>query len=180
MRRSLTALALAGLALILGAGPALAHNALVSSDPADGSTLRGGPSKVSLVFDQDVLEGGNTSFNTVTITGPDGKHYPTSDVKVEGTTVTANVGALGPAGQYTLGYRILSADGHPTPGAVKFTVSNAGTGTPVEPSATSQPATTAADQGDSGGMPVWPWIVGAVVLLGAGVFAALRLGRGGR
>jgi hypothetical protein len=27
--------------------------------------------------------------------------------------------------------------------------------------------------------PVWPWIVGAAVLLGIGVVAALRVGRGG-
>ncbi|MBW0117044.1 copper resistance protein CopC, partial [Pseudonocardia sp. KRD-169] len=28
-----------------------------------------------------------------------------------------------------------------------------------------------------GGTPVWPWIVGAVVLVGGGVGAALRFGR---
>jgi hypothetical protein len=30
---------------------------------------------------------------------------------------------------------------------------------------------------DAGGAPVWPWIVGAVVLVAGGVFLALRLGR---
>jgi hypothetical protein len=30
---------------------------------------------------------------------------------------------------------------------------------------------------DEGGAPVWPWVVGAVVLVGGGVAAALRLGR---
>jgi hypothetical protein len=30
---------------------------------------------------------------------------------------------------------------------------------------------------DTGGAPVWPWIVGAVVAVGLGVALALRLGR---
>ncbi len=30
----------------------------------------------------------------------------------------------------------------------------------------------------AGGAPVWPWVLGAVVLVGGGVAAALRLGRG--
>ncbi|MFB9430310.1 copper resistance CopC family protein [Streptoalloteichus tenebrarius] len=179
MRRTLAALLLAGVALVAGAGPALAHNVLVSSDPKDGATLETGPGQVKLVFDQPVQQSaGETNLNTVTITGPDGKHYPAEKAKVDGTAVSAVIGALGPAGQYTIGYRILSADGHPVSGSVKFTVTTAGTGTPA-PAPTSAAAAPAGDGGGSGdgGMPVWPWIVGAVVLLGAGVAVAVRLGR---
>src|SRR5437588_9533645 len=66
---------LVGLGLLLGGllapGIALAHNALVGSDPPDGSTLDAGPSRIVLHFDLPVREG----FNTVTVIGPDGGHY---------------------------------------------------------------------------------------------------------
>ncbi|SHE65230.1 copper resistance CopC family protein [Streptoalloteichus hindustanus] len=181
MRRTLAALLLAGLALVLGAGPALAHNVLVSSDPKEGATLESGPRQVKLVFDQPVQQSaGGANLNTVTITGPDGRHYRAEEAKVDGTAVTAALDALGPAGQYTVGYRILSADGHPVSGSVKFTVTAAGTGTPVAAPTTAAAAPASGDGGGSGsgGTPVWPWIVGAVVLLGAGVGVAFRLGRG--
>jgi hypothetical protein len=78
---------------------------------------------------------------------------------------------------YTVAYRILSADGHPVEGAVRFTLTTAGTGTPA-PSAAAQPPTTSGQGGHGGGgMPVWPWIVGAAALLAIGVVFALRIGR---
>ncbi|HEX5813288.1 MAG TPA: copper resistance protein CopC, partial [Pseudonocardia sp.] len=87
---------------------------------------------------------------------------------------------LGPAGVYQIGYRVVSADGHPVSGKVAFTLTTAGAG-----SAQAQtPATTAAPDAvpttappDAGGAPVWPWIAGAVVLVAGGVALALRLGR---
>jgi hypothetical protein len=39
---------------------------------------------------------------------------------------------------------------------------------------------TSGDSGSSDGLPVWVWIVGAVVLLGGGVFFALRGGGGAK
>lgn len=30
---------------------------------------------------------------------------------------------------------------------------------------------------EAGGMPVWPWVLGVLVLIGGGVSAALTLGR---
>lgn len=175
---------LAGLALLLGATPALAHARLESSDPTDGASLDAAPQRVTLTFNEAMTPG----FNTLTVVGPDQGHYETGDVAVDGSSVSIEVQPLGPAGQYEVGYRVVSADGHPISGSVGFTLTTAGTGTPAAaaPSAspaapTGQPAPApgaAAPADDSGGTPVWPWIVGAVVLVGGGVVAALRLGRG--
>jgi hypothetical protein len=84
--------------------------------------------------------------------------------------VTAPVRELGPAGVYTIAYRIISADGHPVSGTLTFTLTTAGDGTPAAP-----PADSAAGD-DSGGVPIWVWIGGAVVVLGIGLFFALRIG----
>ncbi|MFR9803294.1 copper resistance protein CopC [Pseudonocardia sp. RS010] len=172
---------LAALALLLGATPALAHAQFESSDPADGATLDTGPQKVTLTFSDTMTQG----FNTVTVIGPDGKDYVSGEVLVDGTSVDAPVGPLGPAGRYEIGYRVLSDDGHPVTGKVGFTLTTAGTGTgssaaPIpsaEAAPSAAPAAQATPADDSGGMPVWPWIVGAVVLVGAGVVVAMRLGR---
>ncbi|GAA5126719.1 copper resistance CopC family protein [Pseudonocardia adelaidensis] len=175
---------LAGLALLLGATPALAHARLQGSDPADGASLEAAPERVTLTFNEAMTAG----FNTVTVVGPDQGHYETGDVAVDGSSVSVAVRPLGPAGRYEIGYRVVSADGHPISGSVGFTLTTPGTGAPAAaapsasapaPTAGAAPAPSAAEPADGGGgSPVWPWIVGAVVLVGGGVVAALRLGRG--
>ncbi|NIH77573.1 copper resistance CopC family protein [Amycolatopsis viridis] len=173
MRRLLVTVATALVALVVTATPALAHNVLVSSDPAKDAVLETGPSKVTLTFDSPV-QGGDV--NQVSVVGPDGSQWAEGEVQISSNVVTAAVRPLGPAGRYTIGYRILSADGHPVLGDVAFTLSKAGTGTPASASAatgrgTAQPAAS------GGGVPVWVWILGAVVLLAIGLTLALRTGR---
>ena len=75
---------------------------------------------------------------------------------------------LGPAGEYTAGYQIISADGHPVTGDFTFRLAKAGTGSPV--------TVAAAVSSGGGGMPVWAWILIAIVVLGAVLFFALRSG----
>jgi copper resistance protein C len=172
---------LAGLALLLGATPALAHTRLLSSDPTDGASLDTAPRHVSLTFNETMTPG----FSTITVVGPDGAHYETGQVGAEGGTVSITLLPLGAAGRYEIGYRVVSADGHPVTGSVSFTLTTPGPGATTAapepsaaPAATAAPPPAAAPAESSGGMPVWPWIVGAVVLVGGGVVAALRLGRG--
>jgi hypothetical protein len=126
-------------------------------------------------------------FNTITVTGPDGVQYQAGEVTAADTSVSVAVNPLGPAGVYQIGYRVLSDDGHPVTGQVGFTLTQPGaaaaapavTPTAAAPSAAPVEAAPApaAQTRESGGMPVWPWIVGAVVLVGAGVAVAMRLGR---
>jgi copper resistance protein C len=166
VNRLLALAMLVGLALLAGAGPATAHDTLVASDPAAGAHLTTGPQRVTLTFDEPV----NRGFNTITVTGPGDTAWVAGEVTTSGNTVSTAVLPLGPAGEYVIGYRIVSADGHPVTGTVRFQLTQAGTGTPAPP-------TTASQQPGDGGMPAWPWVVAAVAVLAAGVAAALRLGR---
>jgi methionine-rich copper-binding protein CopC len=98
------------------AGPAAAHNVLTSSDPTDGSTLQAAPTTVRLTFDQPVQD-----FEpVVTVIGPDGNRYESGAPVVDSTVVTAGVNALPVAGAYSIAYRVVSADGHPVEGEIKF------------------------------------------------------------
>ncbi|GAB2827980.1 copper resistance CopC family protein [Lentzea nigeriaca] len=169
MKRALIACLIAGAAVLVTAAPAAAHNALISSDPKDKTSLEVGPSTVTLTFDQDVQ--GGQGINTISVVDANGGHYEIAgDPTIKDNAVSTQVAALGKAGQYKIGYRILSADGHPVSGELTFTLTKDGTGTPRQV-ATDNPADKPND-----GLPIWVWIAGAVVLLGGGVFFALRGG----
>ena len=121
---------LTALAAVVFAGPAAAHDVLLSSDPADGSTVQTAPPSVTLTFDQPVQ-----NFEpVVTVTGPDGQSYQSGSPTVDSTVVTNSVGPLTAAGEYVIAYRVVSADGHPVVGEVKFQFT--GAPAPAAPSET--------------------------------------------
>jgi copper resistance protein C len=166
------ALAVAFLAMLWSAGPASAHNSLVGSTPGDNSSWASGPSQIELKFDQPVQTG--KGLNTIAVIGPNNDHWEAGPAAVASNVVTAPVRPLGPAGVYKIGYRILSADGHPVSGELRFTLTAAGNGTPTPPDQQSTLDTAAPES--EGGVPVWVWIAGAGVLLVAGLAVALRMG----
>lgn len=175
MRKALIALAVTGVALLGTATPALAHNVIIGSDPAQNASLATGPSKVSLTFDQYVQ---GADVNQIAVTGPNGGQWAEGPISVVNNVISAPLRPLGPAGKYTVGYRVLSADGHPVTGEVSFTLTTAGTGTPATVDAARSPgsAAQAAPASSSTGIPIWVWIAGAVVLLALGLTVALRTG----
>jgi methionine-rich copper-binding protein CopC len=166
MRRFAVVVGVAVLALLGLASPAFAHNSLVKSTPAEQATVQKSPSTVELTFDQPVQKG--DGLNTIKVTGPKDTGWRTGQVEVAGNVVSAPLDELGPAGTYKITYRIVSADGHPVSGEVPFTLATAGKGTSV--------AAADIDDTDDGGLPIWVWIVGAVVVLGAGLTVAMRIG----
>ncbi len=175
-RYLLALLALVGLALLVGGGTAAAHNELIGSDPPDGAEVATSPARVSLTFNLPVKRG----FSTVTVTGPDGIQWQAGTPAEAGAVVSAPVRPLGPAGQYTIAYQVLSADGHPVRGAVRFTLTTPGAAAPspaADQSGIAPPSTPTATRTGSVRNPVWPWLVGAGVVLVAGVAVALRVGR---
>jgi len=170
------------------AGPAAAHNVLISSDPTDGSTLQTAPTTVRLTFDQPVQ-----NFEpVVTVLGPDGQHYESGPPEIDSTVVTAGVGTLPVAGAYAIAYRIVSADGHPVQGEITFELATgavatggtgaAGTGAAGTGAAGSAPSvapTTSvaiAPAASSSGLSGWVWaaIIVAAVLIVAAVVVIVR------
>ncbi|AAZ54336.1 hypothetical protein JCM3263A_23700 [Thermobifida fusca] len=127
---------LTALALSLGVAPtAHAHNTLVSSSPEDGATLDSLPEKVVLTFNAEVLEGGNG----IVVTGPDGTNYASGDVVIDGVEASIDLEPLTQPGEYTVEYRIISADGHPLSDTFTFTVDESAIPEPTESPAAEQP-----------------------------------------
>ena len=183
IRRLATVLLLSGLAVVATATPAFAHAELIASDPASGASVAAPPQQVQLTFNEAVT----LPADPVTITGPEGASWTIGQPSIAGAVVTVPVQPSGPAGAYTLTYRVVSDDGDDVTGTVAFTLTTAATTTTPPPTTTDTsttvaptttvPAAAPASEDSDGGIPVWVWLLGAAVLVAVGVVVALRLAR---
>lgn len=149
---------------VIGVGAASAHSVVIGSVPAQGEQVVVGPDRVSVMFNEALQE----TFPALTVVGPDGNLWTKSEPLVEGAAVSAELGALGPVGEYTIAYRVTSADGHAISGTIPFTLTTEGSGTPGASAAAD------ADTDGSGGLPVWPFLVAGVIVVAGGLWFALR------
>ena len=158
MTRLRTVLLLLAAIALVGMPTAAAHSVVIGSSPEDGSTVDSAPTTASVTFNEAVQE----QFASLTVVGPDGNLWSEGDPRVEGPTVSVDLRELGPAGTYTIAYRVTSADGHPVSGTRTFESTTAGSGTPG-------PAANASASSEAGGgIPLWPVLVAAgVVFVGA-------------
>ena len=148
------------------------HARLVSSTPADGSTVPTA-TEVTLEINEEV----NPDFVTVQVAGPGGAEAE-GDPDVDGRIVTQRLATDLPAGEHTVTYRVVSADGHPVSGTFGFTTSAPASAspspTPTTPAsapatasaAAAAPASSAPSAEEDGSA----WL--AVALLGVGLLVA--------
>lgn len=160
------------LATMLGAGTASAHSAVIASTPESGAQIATAPEQVSLQFNEALQE----KFASLTVVGPDGNLWSKGDPIVQGDTASVPLEGLGPVGEYTIAFRVTSADGHPVSGTRAFTLTQEGTGVPG-PKASGQ-TTSAGDSDSDSNMIIWVIVGVAVVVLGGGLWFALRKPRG--
>ena len=168
MKRILVLLAALTAALSLSIGSAAAHSVVLSSSPEDGAQIAEAPERVTVTFNETLQE----QFAALTVVGPDGNLWSKGDPIIEGATAAVELDGLGPVGEYTIAYRVTSADGHPVSGTRTFTLTQEGTGTPGE--AASGDAASESGEGGSNGPAVWWFVVAGVVVVAAGLAFALR------
>ena len=133
----------------LAASPALAHGALVSSTPEDGARLEREPTSVQLTFEQSLREPAY-----VVVTAPDGGRISEGTRQVLENRVVQPVTRAGQAGRYTVGYRVVSVDGHAVSGELSYTVISGAT---VDESRTELPTST--QGGASFWTGLWPYVI---------------------
>ncbi|MDT5154528.1 MAG: copper resistance protein [Mycobacterium sp.] len=154
-------LAVLALLALAGAGTASAHAVRVSADPAPDSSVGAGPARVSATFNEQL----QTNFAAMTVVGPDGNLWSTGPAEIRGAVASVVLLPLGPTGKYTVNYRVTSADGHVVNGAWSFELTVAGSGSPGPPVGRGD---------DGGGVPMWPFVVLAAVIVGVGALVAVR------
>jgi copper resistance protein C len=121
-----TALAVGWLLGVVGAAPASAHASLVRSSPADQSSVAAAPTTVTLTFDENIR-----MPSVILVTGADGASVVQGKTSVVDNVAKTRVNT-GPSGEFTVAYRVVSADGHPLSGRVSFTVGTGSPGVPTE------------------------------------------------
>ncbi|MCX5130049.1 copper resistance protein CopC [Streptomyces sp. NBC_00347] len=121
----------AGLCLMVGgASQADAHAVLTGSTPARGAVTAEPPSRVTLVFTEEIA----VTSDALRVLDPQGRRVDDAHPVAEGgnTYAVALRGEL-PHGTYTVAYQGVSADSHPIAGAFTFSV-GAPSATAVAPS----------------------------------------------
>lgn len=123
-RRASTLVAAAtagGIALALAlAGPAVAHNAIISATPAEGETLTAVPEFFEVVTNEAMLDlGGDAAGFGMLVTDPAGLFYGDGCITVEGDGMSMPA-TLGAPGDYTFTFQYVSADGHTLSGEYDF------------------------------------------------------------
>lgn len=208
LRAALRATAAAGVLALAGglaAPPASAHNVVVGTSPGTDETVTTAPDEVSVTFDDVVLNvSADGSSTAMQVTGPDGGEHADGCPATQDRTISVPV-VLDEPGTYTVAWRVVSADGHPTSGEFAFTYAPEDDGTAPAGGGGDAEAAGCASQAQAGGagaqdgdagqaageqaaeaggatggsdLPVVLGIAAAVVVLaGAGVVLALRLGR---
>ncbi len=183
------ALGAAGVAALLP-GTAFAENSVVSSDPADGSTLATSPEAISITFSEPLGE-----VNTITLTCTDLYTVGPREVSDDRLTMTAEVIDPLPKGACVASYVVSDSEGSPNgQGNITFTIENdpvsaattptsepaPGDSVPADaaPTATTATTTEVADLSDveSGQGPLWLGrlisVFGVAILLGSLVVIA--------
>ena len=125
--------------------PAHAHTSLELSTPSDSQSIEFLPNELFASFDEDLIEIDGEVVNTLELQGADGTKYVLSAATITGPTVSANAGdGEYPAGEYLLKYRVVSADGHPVTGEIRFSTQSLTTigSSPAEPVTTAYVAET--------------------------------------
>jgi copper resistance protein C len=109
-------------AAVLGlAGPAAAHDAAESSTPAEGASVAVPPEQVSVTFNKTPL-GIGAAFSVKDAAGTEWAEGP---VEIVDNVASQKLRAGGPAGEYTVAWRVVSSDSHPIEGTFAFTAASA-------------------------------------------------------
>ena len=98
---------------------ASAHADLQVSTPEDGESLEIAPEEVRLTFSEELFE----ELVEISILDAAGDLYSTIEVEQTpppGTDVIFPWPTQAPPGEYSIAYRVVSADGHPVTGTISF------------------------------------------------------------
>jgi len=118
--------------------PAAQANTLVATSPIAGSTLKAGPSAITISTEFPLIEEGNE----IVVTDPNGKRVDTGILTVLGTDAVAEMKPLETSGLYKVSYLLLSEADIPLEGFYTFTYSAVVLTTPSA-SVTPQPSASA-------------------------------------
>ena len=99
---------------------AFAHAQLIKEFPLGNSEIVDIPEKVSLDFDNQIIDLG--SGNDLRVLNKDGVDVSTGDVTIVGANLSKSLSNTLEPGKYTVSYRVVSEDGHVVTGEYFFSI----------------------------------------------------------
>ena len=98
-----------------------AHTRVVSSNPAAGSTIKTMPAAISLTANENLIVLNGKQVSKISVHNPNHSEMKLGKLTANKSTLTAPIlQKTFKSGTYIISYRIISADGHPVNGAIKF------------------------------------------------------------
>jgi methionine-rich copper-binding protein CopC len=134
---------------------AQAHDVLKSSNPAKDAKVAD-ISEVTLEFERAV------KFPKVAVLNASGERFQSGEASLRGKKVVQALSGMLPPGKYTIGFRVVSSDGHPRTGEIPFTVIASSTPSPTPTSsatASEAPSTPAPSSAAPSAEPVEPTLI---------------------
>jgi methionine-rich copper-binding protein CopC len=180
MRRVIVALAIAAAAVLAGAAsPASAHNYLVGSDPAAGSTVTEQPGTITVTTNDVLLNLDNGSGFAMLVQDAAGRYYGDGCVTVKGASIAMDA-QLGSPGDYTVTWQVVSTDSHSASDSFTFhwapaageQLASGSTAAPDCGGTAAAPSGTVAGADGGDDSTVW-WIVGGVGVVIVAIIATL-------
>ena len=134
---------------IVSMAAAHSHSAFVSATPAKNSIITKLPDEIRVQFNEDLLMIGEESPNRIELINPNSEII-SGESSVAGPFVYAPItNQESIPGEYTVNYRIASADGHVVSGNYKFELASA-EGESAKPEASSEPKINSEQSANSG------------------------------
>lgn len=152
-------------ACFMWASPASAHSSLVRSSPAEGAVLPTAPRSITLEFNEKVSKIAPAVVLRDDSDAVISSRAPTIERNVIRSTVPGGLGN----GSYSIVWRVVSIDGHPIQGVIRFAIGHASTPDPVVDDKRARAETARSRR---------PWLtIGAAAILAAVLGGVLVLRR---
>ena len=151
--------------------PAAFANTVVATSPIAGTTIKTGPSAVTITTELPLIEEGND----IIVTDPNGQRVDTGILTVLGTEAVAEMKPLVTSGIYTVAYMLLAEADLPLEGSFTFNYSAVVLTTP-SPSAVPEPVTSTPAEPIGSNLATNIFVIfllglSILILIGMGVYA---------
>ena len=100
---------------------ASAHTSLVSSSPSNNAVLKVSPKEIKLTFTEKLVILAGKPINRITLQDAKAKTIALPRAQIKANTMSVSLPVLN-KGNYTARYRVVSGDGHPVSGTIKFRI----------------------------------------------------------
>lgn len=100
---------------------ASAHTALVASTPSNNAVLTIAPKQIKITFNEKLVNLAGKPVNRIALKDSKAQTISLPKATLRGNSISVSLPTL-TKGRYVASYRVVSGDGHPVTGTIKFRI----------------------------------------------------------